>query len=137
MPKLHYNSVKGRVGEIIEDILALAPLTSRPEMAFVFNLVCEEIVSNVANYAYPDGSDGPLSITVEEAEGTVMFIFTDRGTPFNPLMQAQPDTSLPPNQRPIGGLGIFLVKQMMDDVAYSYVDGCNVLTLRKSTQDGN
>lgn len=133
MHKLHYTKVKGRAGEIIEDILAVETFSTQQEMMFTFNLVCEEIVTNVVNYAYPDDSDGPLTIVVDETDDAVELTFIDNGIPFNPLAKDPPDTSLPPEKRPIGGLGIFLVKQMMDDVAYRYVDGRNVFTVKKKT----
>ena len=125
--------MKGRAGEIIEDILAVETFSTQQEMMFTFNLVCEEIVTNVVNYAYPDDSDGPLTIVVDETDDAVELTFIDNGIPFNPLAKDPPDTSLPPEKRPIGGLGIFLVKQMMDDVAYRYVDGRNVFTVKKKT----
>ena len=133
MHKLHYTKVKGRAGEIIEDILAVETFSTQQEMMFTFNLVCEEIVTNVVNYAYPADSDGPLTIEVDETDDAVVLTFIDNGTPFNPLAKDPPDTSLPPEERPIGGLGIFLVQQMMDDVAYRYVDGRNVFTVKKKT----
>ncbi len=133
MHKLHYSNVKGRAGEIIEDILAVDTFSKQQEMMFTFNLVCEEIVTNVVNYAYPDDTDGPLTIEVDETDDAVVLSFIDCGTPFNPLAKDPPDTSLPPDKRPIGGLGIFLVQQMMDDVAYCYEEGRNVFTVKKNT----
>lgn len=131
MQSLHYASIKGRAEEIIEDILALPPIATQAGLIFTLHLVCEEVVSNIVNYAYPEGQEGELSVDVEDAGGSLVLTFKDKGTPFNPLTKEPPDTSLPLHERPIGGLGIFLVGQMMDDVSYSYVDGCNVLTLKK------
>ena len=63
--------------------------------------------------------------------GEIVLEFIDGGVPFNPLAKADPDISLPPEQREIGGLGIFLVREMMDDVAYAYVNKENRLTIKK------
>ena len=93
----------------------------------------DEILANVAAYAYGDGT-GPVSmlISLEEDPRTVILRFTDRGVPFNPLEKEVPDTiDLPADDRPIGGLGIYLVRKLMDDVEYEYRDGKNVLLLKK------
>jgi len=57
--------------------------------------------------------------------------FIDRGRPYDPTAKEDPDITLPADERAIGGLGIFMVKKTMDDVSYSYINGCNVLTLKK------
>ena len=93
----------------------------------------DEVLANVASYSYGDGT-GPVSlmITSEEAPRTVIIRITDSGTPFNPLEKADPDTtSLPAENRPVGGLGIFLVRKLMDEVLYEYRDGNNILELKK------
>jgi sigma-B regulation protein RsbU (phosphoserine phosphatase) len=59
------------------------------------------------------------------------FIISDRGVPFDPTAKAEADTTLSVEERPIGGLGIHLVRQIMDSVNYEYVGGMNILTLRK------
>ena len=93
----------------------------------------DEILANVASYAYGDGT-GPVSVMIgsEAAPRTVIIRFTDSGMPFDPLEKEDPDiTSLPAENRPIGGLGIFLVRKLMDEVQYEYRDGKNVLLLKK------
>lgn len=95
-------------------------------------LAVEEIFVNIANYAY-DPETGPATVRVDVApDGTVVTItFVDNGVPYDPLAKADPDITLPAEQREIGGLGIFLVKKNMDDVSYEYVNGSNILTLKK------
>ena len=66
-----------------------------------------------------------------DEDGEITLEFIDGGIPFNPLDKADPDISLPLEQREIGGLGIFLVREMMDDVAYTYVNKENRLTIKK------
>ena len=58
--------------------------------------------------------------------------FVDHGIPYDPLAKDDPDVSLPANDRPVGGLGIFMTKKLMDDVKYEYLDGQNILTLKKN-----
>ena len=96
------------------------------------DLAVEEIFVNIANYAY-DPETGPATVRVDVApDGTVVTItFVDNGVPYDPLAKADPDITLPAEQHEIGGLGIFLVKKNMDDVSYEYVNGSNILTLKK------
>ena len=92
----------------------------------------EEIFVNIANYAYGDET-GEATVRIdrtEEKEG-VAVVFTDGGMPFDPLEKADPDVSLPADERQIGGLGIYMVKKSMDDIRYRYIDGKNELTLVK------
>ena len=97
------------------------------------DLAVEEIFINIANYAYrPDKGNATIRVEVSEGPLQVTLTFVDRGVPYDPLARQDPDVSLPAEQREIGGLGIFLVKQTMDDVTYEYKDGQNILTLKKS-----
>lgn len=93
----------------------------------------DEILSNIAYYAYGE-SKGNMTIRVEEASEPlgVILTFIDSGTPYNPLDKADPDVTLSAEEREIGGLGIFLVKKLMDEVNYQYSEGQNILTLRKN-----
>lgn len=131
MNTLSYNSIAGKAPEIIEDVMALPVVAEQAALEFTLRLVLEELVVNVVNYAYGEGGDGPLDITVENRDDAIAITLTDQGVPFNPLEQEAPDTDLPPEERPIGGLGIFLVREMMDNVSYRYEDGHNILTVGK------
>ena len=93
---------------------------------------CDEIFTNIASYAYPDGN-GSIAVAVEFVSETqnLRIIFRDSGTAFNPLEISEPDTSSALSERKIGGLGIFMVKKMMDSVEYCRQDGKNILTLTK------
>ena len=93
-------------------------------------LVCEEIVMNVASYAYSEDSEGFLDVEIQKTD-RIIITFTDGGMPFNPLDLNKPDTTLSWKKRRIGGLGIFLVTKNMDDVRYAYVDNKNILTIEK------
>ncbi len=93
----------------------------------------EEIFVNIAHYAYKPET-GMAHIVCKEAEDDVAIeiSFEDNGMPFDPLAKADPDVTLSVEDRPIGGLGIFMVKKSMDDVHYEYKDGKNIFTMRKN-----
>ena len=94
-------------------------------------LAMEEAVTNVMEYAYPEGQEGSVVISAFlEADG-IRFTVADEGAPFDPTAKPDPDTSLGVEERPIGGLGIFLVRQIMDSVSYAREDGKNILTMIK------
>ena len=95
------------------------------------NLALEEAVVNVMNYAYPKGTVGTVTIDAEASDERLKFVITDTGQPFDPTAQADADVTLSIEERPIGGLGIFLVRQIMDTVAYQRLNGVNQLTLLK------
>ena len=95
------------------------------------NLAMEEAVVNVMNYAYPTGTQGDIDIQASLAGNELTFTITDSGTPFDPTQTTVPDTSLEAEDRPIGGLGIHLVRQLMDTLEYQYLNGKNILTLKK------
>ena len=95
------------------------------------NLAIEEAVVNVMNYAYPEGTTGSVNIEVQANDVRLKFVISDSGKRFDPTSVATVDTSLSAEDRSIGGLGIFLVRQLMDSVNYERIGGFNVLTLRK------
>ena len=97
------------------------------------NLAIEEAVVNVMNYAYPEGTKGYVDITAMSDDECLQFVISDSGKPFDPTTKEEVDTTLPVDERRIGGLGIFLVRRMMDNVKYEYKDGQNILTLRKKS----
>ena len=95
------------------------------------NLAIEEAVVNVMEYAYPPGTRGDVSIEAQSNDVRLKFTITDSGSPFDPTLKADADTTLNAEERPIGGLGIHLVRQLMDSINYERIDGRNILTLRK------
>ena len=84
----------------------------------------------MAHYAYPSG-EGWAEIRGSVEDGAATFRLIDGGTPFDPLAKPDPNVLLSGEERQIGGLGIYMVKNMVDEVEYEYRDGCNQLTLRK------
>ena len=95
----------------------------------LINTALEEIFVNVAKYAY-DGK-GTVEVTLSKSRDFVKFVFKDNGKPFNPLSKEDPNITASSEEREIGGLGIYMVKKIMDEVTYDYVDNQNVLTLVK------
>lgn len=92
------------------------------------NIAADEILSNIARYS---GATF-VQVDCEMTDGRVVLRFTDDGTPYDPTVQPEPDTTLSAEEREIGGLGIFMVKKIMDQVSYEYADGRNILTIEKS-----
>ncbi len=95
------------------------------------NLALEEAVVNVMDYAYPDGQKGDVDIEVTADQQWLTFVISDTGIAFDPTAKEDVDTTLSAEERPIGGLGIFLVRQLMDVIDYKREGNKNVLTLRK------
>lgn len=94
-------------------------------------LICvEEMFVNVAHYAY-GGKPGSVDITFGSEGGKLYVTLADEGIAFNPLAKDDPDITLPAEEREIGGLGIFMVKQSMDEVEYERKDNKNYFTMRK------
>ncbi len=96
------------------------------------NLAIEEAVVNVMSYAYPKGTKGTVNIETISNDNRIKFVISDSGVLFDPTVVSEPDTTLSAEERNIGGLGIYLVRQIMDSVNYERIGGFNVLTLRKS-----
>ena len=95
-------------------------------------LVLEEGFINIVHYAYKDGENGKIILKLQlTEEKEAVITLKDRGVPFNPLKKEDPDVNKPAAERPIGGLGIFLMKQLMDEVSYEYLEGYNILTMHK------
>lgn len=97
-----------------------------------FQLVIEEMVSNVIFYAYdPQQQEAAIELRFTWEAGTASILLRDWGKPFDPTAKEDPDITLSVDDRPIGGLGIFMVKQLMDEVHYERVGSSNLLTLQK------
>lgn len=110
---------------------ATATLNMESGLANKIKLAVEEAVTNVIDYAYPDDTEGNISITIEADENRIRFILSDSGAEFDPTSVSKADTTLTVDERPIGGLGVFLVRNLMDSINYERSDGKNVLRLEK------
>ena len=99
------------------------------ELSGKLDMCAEEIYANVTFYAYPEAR-GTIETRVSKDEKELTVKFIDEGLGYNPLDKPDPDISLPPEKRKLGGLGIFMVKQMVNGISYERVDGQNILTLK-------
>lgn len=133
-PTLHFDHAAisdiDAVTEFVE--IELEKLDCPMAIAMKLSVAIDEIFSNIVFYAYEGGS-GPVTVQVrpQREPGGVTLLFVDEGVPYDPLAKEDPDVSLSAEERGIGGLGVFIVKQFMDDVRYEYTDGKNTLSLYK------
>ena len=103
-----------------------------PKAEMQINVAVEEIFVNITNYAYqPETGKAKVRVELDDDPVTVTITFLDHGIPYDPLAKEDPDVTLSADERQIGGLGIFMTKNLMDDVAYEYKDGQNILVLKK------
>jgi sigma-B regulation protein RsbU (phosphoserine phosphatase) len=94
-------------------------------------LAVEEAVVNVIDYAYPEGTQGDIEIRMMSDGDTIRFQIIDSGVAFDPTAKERADTTLSAEDRRIGGLGILLVRNLMDSINYERIDGQNVLRIEK------
>ena len=95
------------------------------------NLVLEELLTNIISHGYADEGEHYIQITISHENGMLVVCVEDDGIPFNPVAAEAPDIKSPLEAREIGGLGIHLIKQVMDDILYERVGNRNILTLKK------
>ena len=110
---------------------ATTALNMESGLANKIKLAVEEAVTNVIDYAYPNNTEGNINVTIEADESRIRFILSDTGAEFDPTGVSKADTTLTVDERPIGGLGVFLVRNLMDSINYERSDGKNVLRLEK------
>lgn len=118
-----------RLATFIEEVGEAFALT--PDVVLNLNLVIEEAVVNVINYAYPKEEHQHIYLSAHLHEGSIVLVLTDTGKEFDPTLAPNVDITLSAEEREIGGLGIFLIRQIMNEVRYERIDGKNVLTLKK------
>lgn len=127
--------IKNDISEI--DRLALfieelgEDLSLNPVLVMNLNLALEEAVSNIILYAYPEKLGEEISIKASKVGDAILFIISDNGVEFDPTMLPDADITLSAEDREIGGLGIFLIRKIMDEVKYERIEGKNVLTIKK------
>lgn len=111
----------------------LAELGCSEQVRVHVDIAIDELFGNIVRYAYnPEGGPVTVRVEVEDDPLCVIISFIDKGVPYDPLSAEFVDTiHLPAKERPIGGLGLFMVKKIMDNISYTYRDGQNILTIRK------
>ena len=96
------------------------------------DIAIDELFGNIAHYAYnPDVGPVTVRVEVKEEPMSVILTFIDSGVPYDPLSKENPDTSLPAEERDVGGLGLYIVQKSMAEIAYEYKDGKNILRVKK------
>ena len=119
----------GRVVDFINGFLEKKDMNSK--IISQIDITVDEICSNIFNYAYKD-KKGQVLVEISYKDNAVTIRFVDTGVKFNPLEKEDPDVNLSLQERKVGGLGIYLVKQLMDDVKYEYSPKKeNILTIIK------
>ncbi len=96
------------------------------------DIAIDELFSNIANYAYaPEVGEATVRVEPKDDALAVVVTFIDKGMPYNPLENEDPDTTLSIDKREVGGLGVYMVKKSMDDIKYEYKNGQNILSIVK------
>lgn len=116
--------------DAVQAFISVRLANAPPKLRNKISIAVDEIFSNIAVYAY-GGGEGEVTVRVQ-ADGGVVLEFEDCGTAYNPLAAEEPDVSLSAEEREIGGLGIFLVKNIMDSAEYRREGGKNILTVKKN-----
>ena len=126
--KVHTN--RGEIGHITDEIESLAEREAwTADLSFKVNLALEELVINIMDYGF-EGGDHEIDVTLISEAHKLTIVIADSGKPFDPLEDAPvPDVDAPIDERPIGGLGIYLVRNMMDDMQYRREGDRNYITL--------
>jgi anti-sigma regulatory factor (Ser/Thr protein kinase) len=102
-----------------------------PPIEVAVNLALEEAVTNIVTHGYGGREGGAIAVEIAILPGEVVVCLEDSAPPFDPLQAPEPDFATPLQQRRVGGLGVYLVKRIMDAVEYRRADGKNRLTMRK------
>ena len=138
MEKTYYSKrivLGNRIEELVRMVMFLEEigrdLDISEEAAFNIHLALEEAVTNVVMYAYPKDEEHDIELSVCGKDNELIFKIIDSGKEFDPTQQPDADVTLSVEERPIGGLGIFLIRRVMEKVEYSREDGKNILTLVK------
>ncbi len=120
------------VAEKVEEFAQANQLPA--QIAFQINLCLEELITNTISYGYPDGGEHEIMVDMVLQEEVLIITIHDDGLAFNPLAHPEPDLNMNIADRPIGGLGIHLVRKMMDAIEYRHQAGKNVLVMKKWLQ---
>lgn len=120
-----------RVAEQIDEFCASRDVAS--EVAYAINLALDEILTNTISYGYDDDEAHQIGIRVRPEADALVIVIVDDSAAFDLSNAPTPDTNAALDERPLGGLGLFLVHQMMDSVEYRREEGRNIVTLKKNT----
>jgi len=122
-----------KVAQFIEEIGEELGLSM--ELQMNLNLVMEEMVTNVIFYAYPQGEVADIELLAKSDGKELTFVLSDQGKEFDPTAKEDADLDVNPADRELGGMGIFIVKNIMNKVTYQRLEGKNLLTMTKGIED--
>lgn len=122
-----------KVAQFVEEIGEELGLNM--ELQMNLNLVMEEMVSNVIFYAYPEGEEAEIELLAKSDGKELTFVLSDQGKEFDPTAKEDADPDVNPADRELGGMGIFIVKNIMNKVTYQRLEGRNLLTMTKGIED--
>jgi anti-sigma regulatory factor (Ser/Thr protein kinase) len=127
--------IENQIGELASLESFLEGLGEEWDLSFPLimsiNLALEEALTNTISYGYDDRDTHTIEISFGKSETTLTIVITDDGHPYDPTLKADPDITLAAEDRPIGGLGIYLIKKIMDKVVYERAGNKNHLILTK------
>lgn len=106
-----------------------------PKCIFEANLALDELFTNIINYGFADQNEHIIKITIAHRDDSLVFSIEDDGVPFNPTKALTPDLECTIEECKIGGLGIHLAKNLMDEVCYQRCKNKNILTLKKNIKE--
>ena len=129
----HKVSELEKVAQFIEEIGEELGLSM--ELQMNLNLVMEEMVTNVIFYAYPQDEEADIELLAKSDGKELTFVLSDQGKEFDPTAKEDNDLSVNPAERELGGMGIFIVKNIMNKVTYQRLEGKNLLTMTKGITD--
>lgn len=136
-----YWSIKNNLADIemlAGNIASFGEMQGIPNsIIFAINLSLDELITNTINYGYNDKNEHSITVDLELTETEVIIELIDDGRPFNPLEHSEPDIGQDLDDRPIGGLGIHLVRNMMNQVDYQRRDDKNIIIMKKLLHFGS
>ena len=124
-----------KVAQFVEEIGEELGLSM--ELQMNLNLVMEEMVTNVSFYAYPQDEEADIELLAKSDGKELTFVLSDQGKEFDPTAKEDTDLDVNPADRELGGMGIFIVKNIMNKVTYQRLEGKNLLTMTKGIADDN
>jgi len=129
-------SIKNTIEEVQVAVQAFEEFAEECNMPMAtmikVNIVLDELLSNIVKYGFPEDKKGMIDITLELfSTGKLTIVLSDQGIPFNPFQIAPPQLNIPIEEREIGGLGIHLVKELMDEYTYERTLDLNIVSMIK------
>jgi anti-sigma regulatory factor (Ser/Thr protein kinase) len=132
-------TIQGRLSEIKHVEAFFEQLTEKhnipADTRFKIDMVMDEILTNIISYGYKDKKEHYINIYVNIENNTLKIVVEDDAVAFNPLLASPPDLTIPLEERPIGGLGIYLVKTNVDTIDYAREHGHNILSMTMSIKE--